>query len=494
MLAALAVTGCASESSRGSGAPAPAALTEAELRDPTACASCHPSQVDEWSKSMHAMSSKDPVFLAMNRRGQEETSGELGDFCVQCHAPTARALGLVNDGGRNLETLDDSVQGVTCYFCHSTAHVSRDNDNGLELANDRTMRGPIQRPVKGAPHGVTYSALHDRAHPESSDLCGSCHDVVLPNSVKLERTALEWRGSAFAPDHAMSATAVVACTGCHMSSEDAPSVVGTTTTHPAHDHRLAAVDVMLAATDDATSEEQRRHVGALLDTSLGVEICVQPTGPTDTAIYVTVENASAGHFFPSGASHDRRVWLELTALDSNGAALYSSGTVAPDEGGDADADLWSFGDVALKQDGTPAHMFWDVATIEPHAIPAPVTFDLGSPDAFVHHVTRRFPKSRTATVQGTIARVTVRARFRPIGLDVLDDLVGSGHLDAAIRDKMPIFDIVPNRHLSNHPTLSALAEETFEWSDAVLKSGLFATRTLNDDAFPKYCVATTARR
>ena len=43
---------------------------------------------------MHAYAAEDPVFLAMNQRGQRETNGELGDFCVQCHAPVAVHVGL----------------------------------------------------------------------------------------------------------------------------------------------------------------------------------------------------------------------------------------------------------------------------------------------------------------------------------------------------------------------------------------------------------------
>jgi hypothetical protein len=30
---------------------------------------------------------------------------------------------------------------------------------------------------------------------------------------------------------------------------------------------------------------------------------------------------------------------------------------------------------------------------------------------------------------------------------------------------MPVFDLLPNRHLASHPELSVLAENTFEWSE-----------------------------
>ncbi len=75
-------------SSTGSDAPRPT-FTAEQLRDPTQCKSCHATHYADWSRSMHAYASEDPVFLAMNARGQRETGGKLGTFCVQCHAPVA---------------------------------------------------------------------------------------------------------------------------------------------------------------------------------------------------------------------------------------------------------------------------------------------------------------------------------------------------------------------------------------------------------------------
>src|ERR1700759_3040457 len=69
-----------------------AALTT--LQDPETCKACHAEHYAEWQSSMHAYAAKDPVFIAMNERGQRETNGALGDFCVKCHAPMALELGL----------------------------------------------------------------------------------------------------------------------------------------------------------------------------------------------------------------------------------------------------------------------------------------------------------------------------------------------------------------------------------------------------------------
>ena len=91
--------------------------------DPQTCRSCHEQHYADWAQSVHAYAAKDPVFLAQNRQGQEETNGELGDFCIRCHAPMAVQTGASRDG-LNLEELPEPLSGVTCYFCHSAASVT----------------------------------------------------------------------------------------------------------------------------------------------------------------------------------------------------------------------------------------------------------------------------------------------------------------------------------------------------------------------------------
>jgi len=67
-------------------------LSTEELMKPEACQSCHPEHYRQWSGSMHAYAALDPGFLAMNKRGQRETNGELGDFL----RPVSCADGLEN--------------------------------------------------------------------------------------------------------------------------------------------------------------------------------------------------------------------------------------------------------------------------------------------------------------------------------------------------------------------------------------------------------------
>ena len=105
---ALGALGCSSSGKSD------ATFTRAELLDPQSCAGCHQDHYADWAGSMHAYSSDDPVFRAMNRRGQRETNGALGSFCVNCHAPMAVHEGATKDG-LNLDQVPQHLRGVTCF-------------------------------------------------------------------------------------------------------------------------------------------------------------------------------------------------------------------------------------------------------------------------------------------------------------------------------------------------------------------------------------------
>jgi hypothetical protein len=399
------------------------------LRDPRACASCHDAHYREWEGSMHAYASKDPVFLAMNARGQRETNGALGDFCVRCHAPMAVALGLTQDG-LNLPELPDEVQGVTCVFCHSVAAVAGAHNNPLVLVEDGTMRGGISDPIEGAPHRTAYSPLHDRTRLESSALCGACHDIVVPNGFHLERTFREWNESLFSKEQGG-----LSCSACHMPGRDEPVArVPNAPVRKHHNHSFPGVDIAL--TDFPAREEQRALVQRFLDVSLLAKLCVEDTGGL-TEITVDLENLGAGHAFPSGATQDRRVWVEVRAFLGE-EEIFSSGVV---EDGQPlfelkDPNLWFIGHRMYDERGELTHNFWDAHRLDGELLPAPTTRFPFEPGYVETHIIRRY-------VLGGLPpdRVTMRVRMRPMGLDVIDDLIATGDLDPVIRDEIPTYDL-----------------------------------------------------
>lgn len=407
-------------------------LTRAELLDPTTCSGCHQDHFREWSGSMHAYAADDPVFLAMNARGQRETKGALGTFCVGCHAPMAVREGATKDG-LNLGSLPPSLKGVTCFFCHSVDAVEGTHDNPLRLATDNAMRGGISDPVKNGVHRAMYSPLHDRDRADSSALCGACHDIVTSHGAHIERTFLEWKESVF------SQPTGATCSQCHMEqSANLEPVARVSGALPRRrkNHTFAAVD--LALTPFPEKEEQRRKAKELLDSTLQTALCVSTIGES-ASIRVLADNVSAGHAFPSGSTQDRRLWAEVFAYRA-GTAIYQSGVV-PDGGVVAksnDADLWLVRDCIFGAAGQEVHMFWEATSFEGNAFPGQATFDRLD-RRFYQHFVQPFP--RAGSFRGIPDRVTLRFRLQPIGLDILDDLIATGDLDPSVRGTMPTLDV-----------------------------------------------------
>lgn len=402
-------------------------LTREELLDPETCESCHPQHYREWKSSMHAYAADDPVFLAMNRRGQEETGGELGDFCVGCHAPMAVREGLTTDG-LNLDEIEQKYKGVTCYFCHTVEDVTGDHNNPLLLASDDILRGGISDPVKNGAHRMAYSPLHDRTNRRSSELCGACHDIVTPAGVHLERTFAEWKESLFASDDPLTR---LTCSQCHMKG-DLPGVVADFPDVPLRfpkEHSFPGIDIAVTPWPDV--ELQLEQIARELDPMLNPKLCVTPVDGGE--IEYNLDNVGGGHMFPSGAAQDRRAWAEIVAYRGD-TVVYSSGVVQPGEPvasvAATDPDLWQMRDFTTDENGDEAHMFWEVAEVESELLPPIVTLDRTDP-AVNHSVSRFF------SVAGLDPdRVTARVHIRPMGLDVIDDLIDSGHLAPAIRDQI----------------------------------------------------------
>src|SRR5690606_35169918 len=273
----------------------------------------------------------DPVFVAMNARGQEETEGKLGTFCANCHAPMAVAHGLTKDG-LNLAELPAEYQGVTCYFCHNVEAVEGDHNNPLRLANDALLRGPFDDPAPNSAHRSTFSPLFDKHDRKSAQFCGACHDVVLDAhqlgasqvaaKVAIEQTFQEWKQTLFDQD---TAAGGLTCNGCHMPispTRDRSATGEGLPQRQSRRHDFEGVD--LALVEFPGAERQRLLSQQFLDSSLLAEVCVSRDG----LIAVTLEN-SAGHHWPSGATFDRLGWLSVEAYDLSGLVFR---TIDPEHG------------------------------------------------------------------------------------------------------------------------------------------------------------------
>lgn len=417
------------------------------LRDPETCAECHPVHHREWLGSMHAYAAEDPVFRAMNQKAQRETNGEIGDFCVRCHAPVAVELGLTTDG-LNLAELPREVQGVTCWFCHQVDAIEGTHNNPLRLAMDAVMRGDVSEPLAPDAHAVGSGDAFDRERMASSAMCGSCHDIVAPGGAHVERTYAEWLDSFYGDpdpeDAERPAVYALTCNDCHMDPTmgaiaDYPGVRGD---RQRHSHMFVGVDVAVTDFPDAElgpvlREEQLAEITEQRKTSLCASLCVRDDGMGGGEVTAWLHNEGAGHSWPSGAAPDRRAWVELIARDDADAIVYSSGVVADDQPIVEldDPDLWLLRDRVFDANGDETHDFWLAASVESNLLPAPETFG-GAGDAATW-------RSHTYAVPSMPARVNMRVRLSPIGLDILQELVDSGDLDPAVLTNTTVFDVAP---------------------------------------------------
>ena len=426
-------------------------LTVEELQDPNTCRDCHQQHFDQWSGSMHAYAADDPVFLAMNRRGQRETNGALGDFCINCHAPMAKQLGFTDFANFNPEALSPAARGITCYFCHNVDRVTSTHDNGLVLANDQTMRGGVKGAVDTSAHHSKYDQRMD-SDLNQSEMCGSCHDIVVPASingrrdVELERTFAEWKETFFATEDNPGLR--LSCGGCHMIGSRLEPIADAPGVKPRmfgfHDHSFPGID--LALTTFPQQAEQAIAVQDILDPAIKIVgplpigsdqptggICVYPNGQLE----VRVDSIGVGHAFPSGATQDRRVWLEVIAYDSMNSIVFQSGVVPPGMDPEVvEPGVFGFWDTGLKADNTPAHFFWEVDHFKTCGngclLPAPTVPGEDVSRKAVYAV---------GAAQASITRVVARFRFNPLPYAMLDDLIASGDLAPEVRGRVKTLEI-----------------------------------------------------
>ncbi len=405
-------------------------LDREALTDPAACESCHPDQVREWSGSMHAYASDDPLFIALNDLLQQQTGGAAAGFCIGCHAPMAVREGATVDG-TDIASVPRHLRGITCYFCHAIDAVEGDHNGALHLSDDGVIRGPIADPVYTEAHSSGYSTLHDGRALESSQLCGACHDVVTPGGLHLERTYAEWRDSLFAKP----GPTALSCNRCHMPGADRPAAtVAGAPLRRVHEHAVPGIDVVLSAWPE--SGAQRTLIARDLQPSILGKLCVSPAGG-GVDVEVTLDNLLSGHSFPSGVTHARRTWVELTARAA-GQVVYQSGALRSDEPAatSMDPDLWLLRTELFDKDDNPTLLPWLATRADSELLPAAVTNDPSDP-GYYHS------RSRTYHVDSVPDEIEMGVHVRPVGLEIGAVLVEAGAIDPSVAAAIPTFTLAP---------------------------------------------------
>ena len=346
--------------------------TELDFPSAKTCATCHPRQYSEWSRSMHAYAQHSPVFDAFNRTLAERTSGTIGTFCARCHTPIGTAMGE-HETMPNICRTRISMEGVTCIVCHrrGTAHYKNNGRLPIEPGelNEGCMYGPFE-----SSFAESVGSHPSRRNPyiKTSQFCGECHDVIAPNGLRNEEAFSEWQ-------HSPAALKGITCQQCHMGpvqglpTADCQRPLGRSASVPGidddelplrhiTDHTFAGPDYSMLPdtefphvldwmyeTDYRNESRLTQHQQSTLRTlrlrnrahlkkarekrlelmhnaaRLHVSHPASATAGQRIKIRADVRSLVAGHNFPTGFSAERQLWVAVSVCAPNGSVVFSSG-------------------------------------------------------------------------------------------------------------------------------------------------------------------------
>ncbi len=211
-----------------------------------------------------------------------------------------------------------------------------------------------------------------------------------------------------------------------MPASDGPIAVNGASDRSAHSHLWPGVDV--ATTQWPDRALQRARIAELLNRTLHTRLCVVP-GADGPKARITLTNRGAGHDWPSCQAADRRAWVEVVGFDAADATAWSNGVRDDDERVDRfeQPPPWTLHERRESPANRPALMPWEVARVRRRGL------------------SLEEPTTREYALPPEVARVTMRVRLRPFGLDVLDSLIASGDLDPAVRAEIPTFTLESTR-------------------------------------------------
>jgi hypothetical protein len=308
--------------------PASSARNDYAWKDPhpsttniEACGNCHGRVYREWHTDAHSNSATNPVFLSYMKGTdlagvRQPEPGYVDDYagkqeCLSCHAPLSH-----NDELRTQQARLSlpAPLSITCDFCHKISQVVGNpvqptlDDLVLQLppAGSKLLFGPIQDAtfVDDEPEFSYSTAFRD------SRFCGACHNGGSAG-LQVYTTYSEWYESVFRRNR-------VECQSCHMRPP-------TNATHMADDHLSCAVSRQASSYGSHATMSGRREDFIRSATTMDVKYALR-----DGRVHVNVliENAGAGHHFPTG-SPLRNAILTIQAADADGKplALVSGGRV-----------------------------------------------------------------------------------------------------------------------------------------------------------------------
>ena len=426
----------------------------AEFTEPETCAECHPQQYEEWRGSMHSLAFVDPIYQGELNLAIEAVGHGVAKQCEGCHTAAAVVTGEVKGAG--LEGLSPmAMAGVSCDVCHSIkGHThwetpTHQPENGSMILSPGkevdgeavlTKYGPFA-PEEGCGdgfHECVESPLHLQA-----ELCASCHQVThYEKHTPLELTYTEWKHSPYAAEG-------IVCQDCHMVELETFKRSADSFQKPEREeyhhyfnganflmYSLTEMAAKKAGDDELAESARQKYEMAVGRLQAAAELDIDPVYRDGklAEVKVRVNNRRAGHNLPTSLTNIRQMWLEVTATDSAGKVLMSSGQL--DAKGMLPADTRRFNSDGMGDGMHFAVDPWEIISFSKHDTIPPkgyreVYYGLSSKD-------------------GEPVNVHVKLRFRQANQKIAEKLLShvpdDMHLEAIYGIKevppVPIIDMI----------------------------------------------------
>lgn len=321
--------------------------SKGDFNPPETCAECHPDKYEEWAGSVHSQAFKDPIYQGELNAALKAVGHEIANHCEACHTTAAVAKGEIKSTGLK-DKSDLAMAGVSCDVCHSIkghtgwqtpTHQPENCSLILSPAKDGkdgpvlTKYGPLKPSEECGEdfHECIESPLHMR-----SELCASCHEVYnYQTHTPIEATYTEWKKGPYSVND-------IHCQDCHMVDIETFKRSADKLVRPAMDeyrHYFNGANYLLyyltelaakkAGDEELAANVHQKYEMAIQRLQAAAELTVTPVYQKEnlTEIKVRVKNIRAGHNLPTSLTNVRQMWLEITATDSKGNVLMSSGTV-----------------------------------------------------------------------------------------------------------------------------------------------------------------------
>jgi hypothetical protein len=314
------------------------------------CGTCHTTIYQQWTNSMHSHALTSPTVIVQTNQDlalplSKAPSPDPQKFCINCHGPTFAASATSPE-------MPPSVphwkEGITCTSCHQFDGTPQKGSGGFAgndygpafqkgVVQGKEMLGAVDSPVANSMH--TSNSTGQDFSPNPNQLCANCHEVwidydhdgIVEKGLDL---ALQTTWDEYKEYKTLGGQE--SCVSCHM-----PVVAGLTRIadgaaipsqqsvqappRQVHDHSFVGVDFALDTPAQGQATLAART--ALMQKAATFFIDRDSVGNSGDGVgfNVFLANSGTGHDLPSGFAFARQMWIEITATDSTGSTVFSSG-------------------------------------------------------------------------------------------------------------------------------------------------------------------------